>query len=140
MTQQQQEPQTGKRAKQAAVQEFNPRKPRAPKPSFAYGIRVGPKQPGRTTYVVGFSYPPVTRLRKESIGTRIDYRAFDRSSDSPPLPAVVIASGCVALLGKGPRVFGWPDTPSGKDSAQETARRIVGAVVIRVRNHQGPTG
>lgn len=140
MTQQQQEPQTGKCAKQgAAVRELNPRKPRAPKPSFAYGIRVGPKQPGRTTYVVGFSYPPCTRPRKEPIGTRIDYRAFDRPSDAAPLPAVVIATGCVAMLGSGPRVFGWPDTPSGKDSAQETARRIVGAVVIRVRNHQGPS-
>jgi hypothetical protein len=131
------DPQTGKRATvPTPIAKAKARRARTP--NFAYGIRVGPKQPGRTLYVIGFSYPPVTRLRKEPIGSHIDYRPFDKPADAPAVKAIVIASGCVAILGRGPAVFGWTDTPSGKDAAQETARRIVGAVVIRVRNHRGP--
>lgn len=103
-----------------------------------YSIRVGPKLQRGTLYVVGTRYPPKTGLPLPPIGTRV--RAPDLGKRAVPDETgdyVVLAPGALVRLGPGPRTFGWPDSETGLRAARETASRIPGAKVIRVRDWRG---
>lgn len=91
-----------------------------------YAVRVGPKAAGKTRYVVGFAYPP--KPVTWAIGSAVTHE---------DLPGVVVAPQAIALLGRGPRVYGWPNNEPGLAAARDTVKRIPGAVVVRVRDWRG---
>lgn len=111
----------------------------APKQATVFSIRVGPKQPKRTLYVVGCCYPPNSGLPLPPIGTRV--RLVDQGFKPPVVDPkgdhVVIAPGALVRLDKGPHTQGWPNSEVGLRAVRETAARIPDAEVIRVRDWRG---
>jgi hypothetical protein len=103
-----------------------------------YSIRVGPKLPRGTLYVVGTHYPSKEGLPLPPIGTRVRVPGlFKRAVPDETGDCVVLAPGALVRLGPGPRTFGWPNSETGLAAARETASRIPGAKVIRVRDWRG---
>lgn len=102
-----------------------------------YSIRVGPKLPRGTLYVVGTRYPTKAGLPLPPIGTRVRMGLHDLAVPDAEGDHVVLAPGALVHLGPGPRTFGWPNSETGLRAARETASRIPGAKVIRVRDWRG---
>lgn len=95
-----------------------------------YALRVGPKKPGETQYVLGFVYPP--KPLKKPIGAVVDWNTGQAATR-----AIVVAPQALALVGCGPRVFGWPFSDVGLAAARALGERIDGSTVIRVKDWRG---